>query len=232
MISFKDIEKNFSGFSLSLNDIAFKEGDIVGLVGNNGAGKTTLLKLILDLLKSDKGEIKNNGRLVNKNEDWKLNTGAYLDEDFLIPYLSPIEYFLLIKSLKKIDDQVFDNFLTSLDSFIGDLAHSSKYVGQLSKGNKQKVGIIGALIGNLKLVILDEPFSNLDPSSSEFLINYFLKSRNENKITLVSSHSLNHLMRFCNRIVLLEEGRVILDEINLDLAATELASFFKKESWL
>lgn len=179
MIRINGIEKRFNDFSLLIEDISIKGGEIIGLIGNNGAGKTTFLKVVLDLLKPNSGIVKNFEVDIDKSEAWKPNTGAYLDEDFLITYLKPIEYLTLLRSIKKIEEEEFKKFLGTIEPFCGNLLNSTKYIGELSKGNKQKIGISGALLGDLSLVVLDEPFSNLDPSSSIFLANYFKHRRSK-----------------------------------------------------
>lgn len=228
MLSFRKIKKGYSDFLLDIPNLNIAEGEIVGLVGNNGAGKTTLLKLLLDLVKTDEGYVVNFDATVDQVEIWKNYTGAYLDENFLVPYLKPLEYLKLIKEIKKIEDSDFNDFLADIEFFASGVLNSSSYIDQLSKGNKMKVGIAGALVGNPKVLVLDEPFSHLDPSSQIGLTNFFKKNRGINSITLLSSHDLNNINNLCNRIILLMDGNIEKDLSKNESSITEIKDYFEK----
>ena len=225
MLNIELLEKSYGEFQFLVQKLLINEGEVVGLVGNNGAGKTTFLKLITDLVLSKKGSVSIFGFNVGINEEWKKDTSVYLDEDFLIPYLKPIEYLLLLKTLKNLNQESFDSFLREIEDFCGDLIKSNKYLSELSKG------ISGALLGNSRLLILDEPFSNLDPSSSIFLSNYLVQKRKSkgNLITIISSHNINQLTIFSSRIILFDDGKIVLDKTNLSNIEQDLNLFFSKK---
>lgn len=201
---------------------------IIGLVGNNGAGKTTLFRLILDLVKADRGEVLSDGKDVSKNEDWKNFTAAYIDEGFLIPYLTPEEYFYFVGKLHNRSKADVDEMLGGFASFFdGSILKSGKYIRDLSKGNQFKVGIAACLLQNPDVLILDEPFANLDPSSQIRLIQ-MVKELNEKKpiLILISSHDLNHITESCTRILLMEKGLIIKDLHTSSDTLTELEDYF------
>ncbi|WP_066631753.1 ABC transporter ATP-binding protein [Labilibacter marinus] len=213
---------------LDIDTLTINKGEIFGLVGNNGAGKTTMFSAILDLVRLSDGYIENNQTKVNESEDWKMYTSAYLDEKFLIGYLTPKEYFEMIGKLKNISPDEVQTFIGQFEEFFnGELDGKQKYIRSLSKGNQQKIGVIGALIGKPQIVILDEPFSNLDPTS-QYRLRHILRdfSKENNSSVLISSHDLNHVAELCNRIVILEKGKVIDDVITSDETMGKLEDYF------
>jgi ABC-2 type transport system ATP-binding protein len=198
---------------LNIADLEIPKGQSFGLVGNNGAGKTTYFNLLLDLIAPSTGKIINNGVQVNTSEDWKPFTAAFIDESFLIGYLTPEEYFYFIGELRNQSKADVDEFLQQFTEIFNDeILNKKKYLRDLSKGNQKKAGIIAALIGNPEVVILDEPFANLDPTT-QIRLKKMLKELTENKnvTVLVSSHDLLHVTEVCERIVVLEKGNVIKD---------------------
>ncbi|MEO9023263.1 MAG: ABC transporter ATP-binding protein [Ginsengibacter sp.] len=202
---------------------------IIGLVGNNGAGKTTLFRLLLDLVKADKGEVLSNEEDVSKNEDWKSYTASYIDEGFLIPYLTPEEYFYFVGKLHNLSKADVDELLAGFTTFFdGSILKSGKYIRDLSKGNQFKVGIAASLLQDPEVMILDEPFANLDPSSQIRLIK-MLEELNTKKpmIILISSHDLNHITEVCTRILLMEKGVIIKDLQTSSDTLTELGDYFR-----
>lgn len=202
---------------------------IVGLVGNNGAGKTTFFRLLLDLIKADRGEVLSNEKEVSKNEDWKGYTAAYIDEGFLIPYLTPEEYFYFVGKLHNLSKADVDEFLAGFSTFFdGSVLKSGKYIRDLSKGNQFKVGIAACMLQNPDVLILDEPFANLDPSSQIRLIQ-MMKEQNAKKTMtiLISSHDLNHITEVCTRILLMEKGAIIKDLRTSSDTLNELEDYFR-----
>lgn len=214
---------------LDIEQYAIHSGEIIGLVGNNGAGKTTLFRLMLDLLKADEGSVCIGETEVSRSEQWKEVTGAYLDESFLIDYLTPEEYFYFVGRMCQLDHQTVDERLSSYERFMnGEILGQKKLIRNLSAGNKQKVGILAALLNNPKLIILDEPFNFLDPSSQSALKQLLLTYNQSTGATiLVSSHNLNHTIDISTRIALLEHGKLIRDIDNTDgSAGSELETYF------
>ena len=232
MISFKNILKQYSKqIVLDIDSLDIPKGQTFGLVGNNGAGKTTLFSSLLDLIKLTKGKVINNGVDVSQSEDWKSFTTAFLDETFLIGYLMPEEYFYFIGELRGLNKKEVDAFLVQFkDMFHGEILGGKKYLRDLSKGNQKKAGVIAALIGEPKVVILDEPFANLDPTT-QIRLKAIIKKKKKNKdiTVLVSSHDIQDVTEVCERIVLLEKGRVIKDIVTSPQTLKELESYFKGE---
>lgn len=207
--------KKFYGKQLALDmpDLEIRPGELVGVIGNNGAGKTTFFRLLLDLIQASAGTISVRSRNVAGSDHWKSDTGSFLDEGFLIDFLSPEEYFHFNGRAYGLSPAAVDERLQGFSRFMnGEILGQQKYIRQFSTGNRQKIGIVAAMIAQPGLLVLDEPFNFLDPSS-QILIKRMLKQENEARGTtmLLSSHNLNHITEICNRIVLLEHGKVIRD---------------------
>tara|TARA_B100000900_G_scaffold206891_1_gene175438 strand:- start:977 stop:1675 length:699 start_codon:yes stop_codon:yes gene_type:complete len=232
MITFNNLKKSYSrNVVLEINSLDIPKGQAFGLVGNNGAGKTTLFSLLLDLIKPTKGKVINNNIDVKESEDWKSFTSAFLDESFLISYLLPEEYFYFIGDLRGVSKREVDSFLNQFeDLFNGEILGGKKYIRDLSKGNQKKVGIIASLIGSPKIIILDEPFANLDPTTQIRLKKIIKKLAQEKETTvLVSSHDLQDVTEVSERIVLLEKGKVVRDIKTDSKTLKELEEYFTKD---
>jgi len=229
MINVTELKKNYSGRTvLNIPSIHIGKGESFGLVGNNGAGKTTFFRLILDLILADKGKVQSKGKDVAKSEEWKHYTGSYLDEGFLIDYLTPEEYFHFVGKLNGLNHGDVEHFLEGFkDFFHNEIFSKKKYIRELSKGNQKKVGIVAALMTEPEILILDEPFSNLDPSS-QFQLKQILKNIQQNKqmTMLISSHDLNHVTEVCERIVVLHEGEIVHDLQTNENTLKELEAYF------
>ena len=201
-------------------------------MGNNGAGKTTLFRMILDLIKPNEGEISISGTIpadeegettdvcyiTSNTEEWKKYTGAYIDSGFLIDYLTPEEYFSFIAKIENIDIETINQRVASYEHFMnGEILGQKKLIRDMSAGNKQKIGIISALLHTPKIVILDEPFNFLDPSSQSIFKRMLKQYQQENNATvLVSSHNINHTVDLCTEIALLESGKIIQHITHVD----------------
>nr|WP_294778118.1 ABC transporter ATP-binding protein [uncultured Flavobacterium sp.] len=213
---------------LNIESLEIPKGQSFGLVGNNGAGKTTFFSLLLDLIQPSSGHIMNNKVQVNTSEAWKPFTAAFIDESFLIGYLTAEEYFYFIGDLRGQNKADVDALLKKHEEFFnGEILNSRKYLRDLSKGNMKKVGIIAALIGNPEVVILDEPFANLDPTTVNRLKKIIKELADDpNRTVLVSSHDLVHTVEVCNRIVALHLGEVVKDIQTSPETLKELEAFF------
>ena len=229
MIKIEHLEKRYNDvIAVSIESLAINKGETIGLVGNNGAGKTTLFSCMLDLIKPHTGQILINDIDVSQSEDWKAFMGAYISESFLIDYLTPEEYFKFIADLHNWNQTDLNSFLGPFsDFFNGEILGGKKYIRDLSKGNQKKVGIVGALIGNPEIVILDEPFANLDPSSQSRLIGLVNDLDNGDKTILISSHDLNNVAQVSSRIIILEKGFVVKDIEKTDNALEQLKEYFE-----
>lgn len=229
IISIKNLEKSYNGeVVLDIPSLEIEAGKSFGLVGNNGAGKTTLYRCLLDLIQPDTGEVYINNIPVAASEDWKRYTGSFIDEGFLIDYLTADEYFAFIGKLHNLSPEQLDETLSQYEEFFkGEIRGRKKYIRDLSKGNQKKTGIVGALLGNPEVLILDEPFANLDPSTQYQLRDQLKKLDEETDITmLISSHDLGHVTEFCQRIVILDHGKIVKDIHTTSETLRELEDFF------
>lgn len=234
--------------AVNIPNFSIGQGQLLGLVGNNGAGKTTLFRLLLDLLVADKGNVEYTAKEQSpvdpsQSELWKKWTAAYIDEGFLIDFLTTEEYFDFIRKTgdesKKTEkdtmdsskDINYDDFMKEYqDRFTnGEIFNTHKLIRDFSAGNKQKIGILSTFLNMPKILILDEPFNFLDPSSQN-LLKIMLKKYNEatGATVIVSSHNLEHITDICNRVVLMEHGNIIQDIENHDRSAKDiLEDYFK-----
>ena len=216
--------------AVDIPSFTIHDGDLLGLVGNNGAGKTTLFRLLLDLVKADEGNLTLNGIDPTENEDWKTITGAYIDEGFLIDFLTAEEYFDFIGRVSGMTKEQIAERLVYFEPLMGgEILNQKKYIRDFSAGNRHKVGIIAALLNRPELVILDEPFNFLDPRSQNMLKKILVEYNKETGATvIVSSHNLQHTTEISTRIALLEHGVIIKDLDNHDAeAVVELQDYFK-----
>lgn len=232
MIHVENLSKTYNGITvLHIENLEIPKGESFGLVGNNGAGKTTFFSLLLDLIEPTTGFITTNTIQINKSEAWKPFTTSFLDESFLIGYLTPEEYFYFVGELRGWNKADVDAFVANYtDFFNGEILQNKKYLRDLSKGNSKKVGIVAALIGDPEVIILDEPFANLDPTT-QIRLKKIIKdlADNPNVTVLVSSHDLQHTVEVSNRIVALDKGKVVKDIQTSPETLQELEAFFAAE---
>lgn len=232
MITIENLSKIYGSQQvLNIENLQIPTGQSFGLVGNNGAGKTTLFSLLLDLIQPTTGHIINNEVQVNTSENWKPFTSSFIDETFLIGYLTPEEYFYFIGDLRGQNKADVDALLAQYqDFFHGEILGQKKYLRDLSKGNQKKAGIVASFIGNPKVVILDEPFANLDPTTQIRLKQIIKDLAAQQDVTvLVSSHDLIHVTEVCERIVVLNKGEVVKDIETSAETLKELEVFFGSE---
>ncbi|PTX60407.1 ABC-2 type transport system ATP-binding protein [Kordia periserrulae] len=229
MISINNISKKYGQNTvLQIDKLDIPKGQSFGLVGNNGAGKTTLFSLLLDLIQPTTGYIKSKSIKVHESEAWKPFTSSFIDESFLIGYLTPEEYFYFIGDLRGQNKSDVDALLAQFEDFFhGEILNQKKYLRDLSKGNQKKAGIVASFIGNPEIIILDEPFANLDPTTQIRLKGIIKKLSEDKKVTvLVSSHDLMHVTEVSDRIVVLNKGLVVKDIVKSEATLKELEAFF------
>lgn len=233
MIKVNALSKKYNGVTvLDIEELEIPRGQSFGLVGNNGAGKTTLFSSLLDLIQPTTGYIENGGVKVNESEAWKMHTSSFIDDSFLIGYLTPEEYFYFIGELRGQNKADVDKLLAGFADFFNDeILGKKKYLRDLSKGNQKKAGIVATLIGNPDVIVLDEPFANLDPTT-QIRLKGIIKdlAADPNVTVLVSSHDLIHVTEVCKRIVVLEKGKLVQDIITSPATLKELEEYFSKES--
>ena len=229
MIEVKNLKKSYSGRAVvNIGSLSIRAGETVGLVGNNGAGKTTFFRMLLDLIRPDEGEVLSKGDNVAQQTGWKDYTASYLDEGFLIDYLTPEEYFTFIGGLHGLSVAHVSDYIRQYEEFFnGEILSRGKYIRDFSKGNQNKVGIAAALIQKPELLILDEPFANLDPTT-QIRLKALIKnlSASHRLTTFISSHDLNHITDVCDRIILLEKGQIIKDFYTDENSFRELEVYF------
>jgi ABC-2 type transport system ATP-binding protein len=233
MINIDNLGKAYNGVRvLDINQLEIPQGQSFGLVGNNGAGKTTLFRLVLDLIKADRGQVLSKDIAVNRDSQWKQYTGSFLDEGFLIDFLKPEEYFKFIADINHVTKEELEAFYNDFADFFGnEILNKNKYIRDFSKGNQKKIGIFGAIISQPEVLILDEPFANLDPSSQIRLKALLKELHQKNNLTmLISSHDLNHIAEVSQRIVILEKGQVVKDLLTSKNTLSDLEGYFNPEA--
>ena len=229
MIEIQNLKKIYNGVTVvDTPQVNIVKGESVGLVGNNGAGKTTLFRMMLDLIRADTGTVHLKENNVAHSDSWKNYTASYLDEGFLIDYLTPEEYFQFIGGLHDQSKAEVDAELLNFTEFFnGEILNRGKYIRDLSKGNQSKVGVVASLIQKPEILMLDEPFANIDPSTQIRLKNMVRDINRERHITtIISSHDLNHVTDVCQRILLMEKGKIIRDMQTNQNTLEELEEYF------
>jgi len=229
MIKAYSLSKEYRGEKvLNLSELEIPKGELFGLIGNNGAGKTTFFSLLLDLIEATSGTIEINNIMVHQSEAWKPFISAFIDESYLIGYLTVEEYFYFLGSLRGKTTVEVDFWIKAYEPFFnGEILNQKKYLRDFSKGNQKKVGIVGALIGQPEVIVLDEPFANLDPTTQIRLKSLIKEEAMNNGTTfLISSHDLTHVTEVCDRIVLLDKGTVLKDIKKTSSTLKELEQYF------
>lgn len=229
-IKVENLQKRYGQhFQLNIPSLEIKAGETFGLVGNNGAGKTTFLRLLLDLIRSDGGVVTIDGKDVKRDGTWKADTGSYLDESFLLDFLSADEYFDFVGSVYDLSREEIEQAVAPFKPFFTDaiLGLPDKYIRDLSMGNAKKVGLVAAMMSSPRLLILDEPFANLDPGS-QIQLKMMLAQMNMQYDTtlLISSHDLVHVTEICQRIAILDGGQIVSDQDTSDETLQELELYF------
>ncbi len=230
MIVIENLVKKFGEqVAVNIPSLKINKGEVIGLVGNNGAGKTTLFRLILDLYQADEGFVTNKDLNVAQSEDWKIFTGAFIDSGFLIDFLKPEEYFEFLGKMHDIKKEVVKERLVDYEKFMaGEILGKKKYLRNFSAGNRQKIGIVGAMLIHPEVLILDEPFNFLDPSSQVEMKRLIQRINEQGTTVLISSHNLDYVVDASSRILLMERGQIIKDLPNTNNEAeAELKSYFE-----
>ena len=230
MINLSHLSKQYHGVTaLDIPELTIESGQLVGLVGNNGAGKTTMMRLMLDLIQATTGYAAIDDKRVDQDETWKTFTGSFLDSTFLIDFYTPEEYFGFIGEVYGIPATELQLRLQHFEALMGgEIQGTGKLIHDFSNGNRQKIGIIGAMLVNPRILILDEPFNYLDPSSQIVVAKLIREMNRETGATvLVSSQNLTSINDLCDRLLLLEKGHLLMDKAHVPGSVDpELEAYF------
>ncbi|MGX7162535.1 ABC transporter ATP-binding protein [Enterococcus massiliensis] len=210
MLEVKHLVKTFGEYT-AVDDLSFsiQDGQIMGLIGQNGAGKTTTFRLILDFLKADRGEVLWNGQPLSAKE---YNIIGYLPEERgLYPKVSIQEQLIYFARLRGKTKQEIEPKIDEWMEKFQVKGKKNDKVKSLSKGNQQKVQLIATLIHEPKLVILDEPFSGLDPVNAELLKNGIIELKEKGSCVIFSSHNMDNVEKICDHLIMLKDGRTVLN---------------------
>ena len=204
----EDVSKTFvekkavKGISFSLN----KPG-VFGLLGTNGAGKTTTIRMLLGIIKKDSGEITWNGKKVDRKS---VNFGYLPEERGVYPKVKIYDQLMYFAELKGMKKQEADSAISTWAKKLKVEEYMQMPAEKLSKGNQQKIQFMTAVIHNPELVVLDEPFSGLDPVNTELLKNIIIDLVKEEKYVIMSAHQMSTIEEFCSDILILNKGKTVL----------------------
>lgn len=209
MLKVDNVTKYYGDFR-AVHNLSFsvKEGEIFGLLGVNGAGKTTTFRMILGLLSRDSGTITLDGKNIDYSVTDKI--GFLTEERSLLVKMTVKEQILYYATLKGMDEKTILKRLKYWLNRFGISSYENKKIKELSKGNQQKVQFITAIIHNPKLLILDEPFSGLDPINVAEIMEVIRELKNKKTIIIFSSHRMEHVEMFCEKLVVLVNGESVL----------------------
>ena len=208
MLIVSNVKKNYGDFTAVKNlSFTIKPGEVFGLLGTNGAGKTTTFKMIMGLLEPTEGEITLDGKAITYDDVDKI--GYMIEERSLLPRLTVKELIIHYASLKSIDEPtIIERMKYWLERFnIPD--YEEKKINTLSKGNQQKIQFITAIINNPQLLILDEPFSGLDPLNTLKFVEVIRDFQKKGAMIIFSTHQIDHVESFCENLIVLEKGEVV-----------------------
>ena len=210
MLKVENISKSY-GSNLAVDNLSFtvKNGEIFGLLGANGAGKTTTFRIIMGLLDLDNGSV----TLDNQKIDYSITDkiGFVTEERSLLTKMTVKEQIIYYGVLKGMtEDEILDKLDIWLEKF-QITEYKNRKIKELSKGNQQKIQFISAVINNPKLLILDEPFTGLDPVNVEMFKEAIYELQKEGCSIIFSSHQMEHIERFCEKLIILVKGKVVLE---------------------
>ncbi len=232
-VEYHGISKSYDGrLALSVPELRIEAGTVFGLVGGNGAGKTTFLRLMLDLLQADSGSIVIDGMDIHTEPGWRAQTGSFLDESFLIDFLTADELFRFNARLYNVPEESYFSRLQPFQSFYPDelFGETRKLIREMSKGNGKKIGLIAAMFCEPRLVVLDEPFAMLDPRSQIRLKQLIIDlNRRLGTTFIISSHDLHHVSEISSRIAILEHGQIVRDLQTTAETLTVLRAYFESD---
>ena len=208
-LELSEVTKSFNSTKV-VNGISFNvnPGEVFGLIGPNGAGKTTTIRMVMDIIKPDTGQIKVFGDSLNENT--KDSIGYLPEERGLYKKLSVLQSLHYIASLKGVESKRAYHRANELLERVGMLVHKDKKIEELSRGMGQLVQFLITIVHEPRLIILDEPFANLDPVNTELLREIIYELRGQGKAIILSTHRMNEVEELCDRIFMINEGRGVL----------------------
>ena len=209
MLKVEHVTKYYDDFR-AVNDLSFevKDGEIFGLLGVNGAGKTTTFRMIMGLLDKTEGDITLNGKKIDYSVSDEI--GFLTEERSLLPSKTVLEQAVFYGVLKGLTEKEVEKRLEKYLKEFGITDYKNKKIKELSKGNQQKIQFIISIIHEPKLLILDEPFSGLDPINVEMFKKEILRLKKKGTIIIFSSHMMEHIEYFCDSLIILVKGNTVL----------------------
>ena len=210
MLKVEHVTKYYDNFR-AVNDLSFevKEGEIFGLLGVNGAGKTTTFRMIMGLLDKTEGNITLNGKKIDYSVSDEI--GFLTEERSLLPSKTVLEQAIFYGILKGLTEKEIEERLDKYLEEFGITDYKNKKIKELSKGNQQKIQFIISIIHEPKLLILDEPFSGLDPINVEMFKKEILRLKKKGTMIIFSSHMMEHIEYFCDSLIILVKGNTVLE---------------------
>ena len=209
VVAVRGLHKSYAG-KVAVSDLTFsvESGEILGLIGPNGAGKSTTIKVMLDFMKPDSGEVDIFGHQMKESD--KDRIGYLPEEKGLYKYLSVIDLILYLASLKGMDNATATKAANELLRRTGMLESAKKKIKELSRGMAQVIQLIVTIIHSPELIILDEPFSSLDPVNTELMKDIIGTLRGEGKAIILSTHQMNNVEELCDRVLMIDQGQSVL----------------------
>jgi ABC-2 type transport system ATP-binding protein len=209
VVEVNHVSKSFAG-RIAVKDIslAVEAGEVFGLIGPNGAGKTTTIRMVLDIIKPDSGSIMVMGQRLG--EETKNKLGYLPEERGLYRKLKVMDCLLYLSALKGLDGRLAVTRAEDYLNRVGLLSSKNKKIEELSKGMGQLVQFILTILPDPQLIILDEPFSGLDPVNTEVLKTILLDLRSQGKALILSTHQMNQVEELCDRILMVDHGEAVL----------------------
>jgi ABC-2 type transport system ATP-binding protein len=209
VVEVSNVVKSYAD-KVAVSDLSFSvaQGEVFGLIGPNGAGKTTTIRMMMDIIKPDSGEVTILGEKLT--EASKNRLGYLPEERGLYKDLRVIDSIVYLASLKGMDRHSAEVRADCLLNQTGMLSHKGKKIEELSRGMGQIVQFIVTIIHDPELVVLDEPFSGLDPVNTELLKGIFVDLRNQGKAVILSTHQMNQVEELCDRVLMIDNGRSVL----------------------
>ena len=204
----KNVSKTFVG-KKAVDDISFEmnKPGVFGLLGTNGAGKTTTIRMLLGIIKKDSGEITWNGKAVDRKS---VNFGYLPEERGVYPKTKIYDQLMYFAELKGMKKEEADKAIKRWAEKLKVEGYLDKQAEKLSKGNQQKIQFMTAVIHNPELIVLDEPFSGLDPLNTELIKNIIIDLVKDGKYVIMSAHQMATIEEFCSDILILNRGKTVL----------------------